>query len=399
MPPAGAMGAAPSLSQAAGGHLTRAPSVERPPCGSCGGPKTGPVVPGSMLCDVCRAHGEALRLCRGCGAEKGRGGGRRLCDACQAAKVAAVEERRRCTGCGAAKSPGKGNRLCDGCRQEEGRVHSSDLPEYRRRPCSRCGGPKPPGRAQKLCDGCRAADVASGKVKGLPMPCHACGSREGKRPRRQYCDECHELKEWQWRQRKIARQRAARKPCRTCGGIKPQGSRSKYCGRCTPANRRRRCACGVVLERPRARKCEPCLAASRREQAERNRTWARRVAAGEHVPRPQGPRRRPRRAPQGVGHRSLPAAPMAAFVRRRLDMAKREHLRVGYGEAGVFTDEGILGRWGVSDRTVRDWEAGLRATVNPRKADEVLTRMGAGWWEVWEPERFPDLAPLLGGDR
>ena len=63
------------------------------------------------------------------------------------ARVSARKATRRvpCKRCGADKGPGRRRQLCDSCRAQ---------PLRQRRPCERCGGEKEPGM-RRYCDACR----------------------------------------------------------------------------------------------------------------------------------------------------------------------------------------------------------------------------------------------------
>lgn len=103
-------------------------------------------------------------------------------------------------------------------------------------------------------------------------------------------------------------------------------------------------------------------------------------------------------APPVDWRQSLPGAPLARAVRRQ---AQRDAL--GYTPAGGWdTDHAhgvmsIYERIGTPARRVFGWADGFGVTWP--KADEVLTRMGLLWWDVWNEDtvRLPVIVARVYG--
>jgi hypothetical protein len=71
-----------------------------------------------------------------------------------------------------------------------------------------------------------------------------------------------------------------------------------------------------------------------------------------------------------------------------------ERLRDRYGPAATWRDIGQA--VGVGERTLYHWRHGR--AVHFGTADRILQQLGLQWWDVWPPERFPDIAHRLEVD-
>lgn len=89
----------------------------------------------------------------------------------------------------------------------------------------------------------------------------------------------------------------------------------------------------------------------------------------------------------GVAQSSQPK--IAPFPAAPLLVAIDRHIRAGQ------LDEDSLLVAGIEPRTIRRWRSGESDTVRFATADAVLTWLGLHWWDVWPPERFPDVADSL----
>jgi hypothetical protein len=91
----------------------------------------------------------------------------------------------------------------------------------------------------------------------------------------------------------------------------------------------------------------------------------------------------------------LPARPLALIVRRYVD---RQRLLPsgpeGLGSA-VPSRERVIAPLGVVIRTLERWESGEIETVRASKADEIMVALGLHWWDVWDPDEYPEVAECL----
>jgi hypothetical protein len=56
----------------------------------------------------------------------------------------------------------------------------------------------------------------------------------------------------------------------------------------------------------------------------------------------------------------------------------------------------ICERAGVPERTLHRWRYGEVGAVQLAVADQVLQRLDLLWFDVWPPERFPEVAAVMG---
>lgn len=195
-----------------------------------------------------------------------------------------------------------------------------------------------------------------------------------------YCPDCAEAQRELREAKRRARNVRKRKPCRRCGKVK-QAGRRHLCDRCQAAEKAPRTCrdCSTVVPGHR-RLCEPCRL--RVERARRARYRARIHAdpvRSEALRASQREWCRNRPARQTVvldrGPRLLPGLPLAAAL-----------YEAGVAASGL---EVVLELAGVNARTAYGWRTGRAVRV--QTADQVLTRMGWAWHDIWNPERWRGL--------
>lgn len=259
--------------------------------------------------------------------------------------------------------------------------------------------------------------------------CYGCGDVEIHGRGARYCAECLRVQREAAAARKRARARARHaKPCRGCGGPKPHGRRVIYCERCSRerSDQVRLCErCPNPVRGPHARLCVDCKAQAREAQRAYKREWA------ADRPRPSGRKSeqtlrmsarlkadkagrtltlaepiRGRNRDQRVDSRefpTLPTGPLIAALDRHLHRLAVSAFDQGEpcritgedgrvrpitaarrdGGAGSVA-EVLCERLGISDKTLREWRAGARPSVQFDLADRILTRLGWLWWDVWQ---------------
>lgn len=100
-----------------------------------------------------------------------------------------------------------------------------------------------------------------------------------------------------------------------------------------------------------------------------------RLAAYRQKAREAAERRAEARAAQDADDHAIAQTPLAAHP---LGVAVDAWLR-----RNRITEDDVPDRLGVSSRLVSGWRSGAKQTVRFGRADDVLTRMGLLWWEVW----------------
>lgn len=83
----------------------------------------------------------------------------------------------------------------------------------------------------------------------------------------------------------------------------------------------------------------------------------------------------------------LPAAPLSMAVERWLS----REIALG-GERPA-----LVACLGADDRTLWDWREGKRRSVELPLADRILTALDVLWFDVWDPEVFPDVVRFWEG--
>lgn len=292
---------------------------------------------------------------------------------------------------------------------------------YSRKPCVGCGGPKPPGRGQRYCATCERKPH---RPVGERTPCHACGSVEDKQPNKHFCDECLQLRQWRREKRRQAAKVVKRKACGRCGGMKGSGRGKRLCDKCQaevgqlpscrrcgerPVRRRYAQLCAVCAEESlvnrRARHRESYYRQRAKDPdgwREKNREKARKRHADPDKRARDLERRRLMRYLKAhregrtvrrispVAERpqaSLPGAPLAAAIDRlaRSEASVRNPFATwDKAESGGYFVI-VCERAGVSERRVTGWRTG-ESNAWISTVDEVLTRLGLFWWEVWTEE-------------
>lgn len=313
---------------------------------------------------------------------------------------------------------------------------------WERQPCRGCGGEKPAGRGRALCDTCERAP----KKPPRKRPCLLCGAEGVKQPRKQFCDECRELRLWRQERRHQAKLALKRHPCVQCGGPKGPGRYRQRCDACI-AKDGVLPACQRCHENPVRRKLAKLCQRCEDERVVKQRARWRAKANAERVRDPERVRARKRayhakakadpvkhaaslerkrlnyqlrrrrkglpvrtlHVVQSEPQQTLPPFQLAAAIRA---IARRESIGNPFAVGCEQDSDGSLTlvceRAGVPMRRVSGWERGENS---PRwsTADQVLTRLGLFWWEVWTEEsvRLPALTvctyrtrpKLLRGER
>lgn len=282
--------------------------------------------------------------------------------------------------------------------------------------CVTCGQPKPPGRGRYYCAECEPSSPRrvyrpDGSSKRLPRPCPRCGDLALRESGHRLCPDCEAVEHEASVARRNAKRARERKLCAGC--FKPKGAvgRGIYCQSCKRARKNavRPCpgpggtGCGAPITERYAKRCTVCrlkgerIAAERRSalHAERMRTSpeyrAKRAAtlAASHERR---------KAPLARAHPSkLPARPLALALRAYIAREERggnvwDLLPMSHNDGRAET---ICKRFGLSEKSLRDWESGRRAMVQLGTADAVLVAIGLGWWDVWTDGPDAERARLV----
>lgn len=276
-------------------------------------------------------------------------------------------------GCGGTRRPGRGNLLCEVCVAER--------EAYRL--CRGCGAEKPPGRGRSYCLHCDPVSPRMMEDGRRVRRCGKCGERNPKPPCQKFCDECQRVEHEAHEARQRARLVLERKACWGCWGPKGPGRRH-YCERCQRERSAPR-VCpedGCRNEVPKHCKiCPVCVERKKRERraALNARRDADPAARAEylryHRDRYRETGYRPRERVFGERRVRIPAEPLA-------------HALFAACPRGEFVT--FAASLGLSDRTVRAWrDDGQQADLSV--ADRILGLMCWNWFEVWDPERWPDL--------
>lgn len=178
------------------------------------------------------------------------------------------------------------------------------------------------------------------------------------------------------RQRERYRQRAVQDP-----------ERHSEVLRRTEENRRRRRAVnpehelGLQRERARVYRARVASDPQRRSESLENTRIAnklRNLDAGKKL-----------RGPQGT------ARPIHDAFNRKLSVPSAPLVTLIEGLAADDSVVTVCSEAGVSDRTFRRWVDG--APVGVVVVDALCTRLGVCWWEVYDPERWPDEHKIVAG--
>lgn len=87
----------------------------------------------------------------------------------------------------------------------------------------------------------------------------------------------------------------------------------------------------------------------------------------------------------------LPVGPLREAVKHAI---RRRSMQLGMWDEKLSTGE-ICKRCGIRDRLWRDWKAGTSRRVTLDVADRVMLGLGVLWWEVWDPQEFPEVAKVF----
>lgn len=284
----------------------------------------------------------------------------------------------------------------------------------------------------KTCMTCKELRWRSEYAYGVAKRCLSCQ----KRLARAKCKNCGDLVELTTR----------RRPKKFCAKPECQKARWLYCGGISGKKRSARCrarktqtcsACGVAKPRttefftPIVRDrdtgevsrfhpwCRKCFNATRREQQktdeahrlqraaerraryerqrqmfaedreayeafrERRREIERAYAARRRAKRRNSEHAESRPAPTSGHGPNIPARPLMAVI---ASWQERERL----------DDLTAAERLGVSDRRMREWRKD-GAWTRLEIADKCLIALDLLWWEVWDPEEYPEVARIWEG--
>jgi hypothetical protein len=93
------------------------------------------------------------------------------------------------------------------------------------------------------------------------------------------------------------------------------------------------------------------------------------------------------------GFPMLPAAPVAAFIERIIAAEDRDR-KQGFDDGRPTGAREDVCTWlGISHRSLYAWRVGQRERIQFEIVDQILTRAGALWWQVFTEEscRVPAL--------
>lgn len=267
-----------------------------------------------------------------------------------------------------------------------------------RRTCSKCHGPKEAGRGLRYCLSCERKPNRPANTK---TPCHACGERENKQPRRHYCNECLELRRWLAERKSKTRKVLVRRPCRGCGGRKEPGHGQQFCAKCRTLHAQppvcQRCQVQPVRAKFK-RLCAACVSEAAVEYRRRERERGRKRARDRELTRAY--RRRLKQDParhahdlesQRLRHRlralreGRQPRVIAVPVERRV-WVPGQPLAAALDRLALESDlEAVCELAGVSCRQVTRWRRGEQG-VSTNDADLVLTGVHLLWWDVWNED-------------
>ncbi len=301
-----------------------------------------------------------------------------------AARSAAPERTRACRTCGLelpwSEYRDVHARQCEGCRHRKGT-------------CRCCGGPTEQkrdrsGHFRAYCDRgeCQAVKLT---VAGLANA--AAWAERARRRRKKRCPCCgldKPLTAEHWYFYDSARAKPSHRhdayciPCRRAD----QNARYKTSERRKASARARAARQREQIEARRA--ADPEF--DREYRAQRNR-WSR-----ERKARLRAEAANPTPPPLVRGGPKLPAPPLAEVL---VAAAERDRPPPGLDSRRVDGDQCIgliCERAGVPERTLHRWRYGEVGAVQLAVADQVLQRLDLLWFDVWPPERFPEVAAVMG---
>lgn len=93
------------------------------------------------------------------------------------------------------------------------------------------------------------------------------------------------------------------------------------------------------------------------------------------------------------GGPALPSAPLVAFIDQRVKRARGARLVTPADD----TLSGVCAKLGIDERQHRAWSTGEYLSVRFDVADRVITRGGALWFDVYDPELHPEAERAFAG--
>lgn len=84
----------------------------------------------------------------------------------------------------------------------------------------------------------------------------------------------------------------------------------------------------------------------------------------------------------------LPAAPLAAWIDKRII---RGDTPDGLGHLTAHQTVGSVCAWlGIAEKNLYEWRRGLRSEVQFDVVDRILTNADVLWWDIYDPDRWPE---------